>query len=326
LGADTLIDELKAETWCSKKTRAVILENSVVNPNTNIIVSNRLVFEFSAYGQVTISRDHFAFRAPLISMSLIATDEKTFFMFLVMFVACFQLYFISFLWFFWKNGKQYFFYAWNILDVIIVILFWCYLGYRLDTFITALNETAFMPEMLGMPEFFFSFSKLRSSMISADGILAFIGLFSWIRILKFFTLLDRFRLLIRAIEKTLKDLVVFASLLGIIMLGFSVAFYVGFYNSTDVPEFQTLFSSLCTLFFMLAKGVSLQFLFSTGHWLPQVLFVTYLIIVYFLLVNMFMAIVNDTYTLITFAAQAKTQKQFAQDSIIWLQGKDVNLF
>lgn len=154
-------------------------------------------------------------------------------------------------------------------------------------------------------------------MVASEGLLSFIGLLSWVRILKFFTLLDRFRLLIRTIERTLKDLVVFASLLGIIIFGFSIAFFVGFYNSEDVPEFQSMFSSMCTLFFMLAKGVSLRFLFSDGHWLPQALFITYLLVVYFLLVNMFMAIVNDTYTLITFASHTKNHKQFSQDSVIW---------
>ena len=72
-----------------------------------------------------------------------------------------------------------------------------------------------------------------------------------------------------------------------------------------------------TLIFMLAKGVKLTFLFEGGGWLPQALFWSYLIIVYFLLVNMFMAIVQDTYTLVNFANANKTKKQFAQDSIIW---------
>merc|ERR1712194_131587 len=144
------------------------------------------------------------------------------------------------------------------------------------------------------------------------------GLFSWIRVLKYFTLLDRFRLLVRVIEKTFQDLFIFAILLFSVIFGFSVAFHVGFYANEKVPEFSSVTSSMFTLLFMLAKGVRLQFLFeNSSEWLPQTLFFAYLLIVYFLIITMFMAIVQDTYTLINFAASNRIKKQFAQDSVIW---------
>ncbi|CAD7959343.1 unnamed protein product [Amoebophrya sp. A120] len=315
--AENVITELRSWDFLDKSTRAVIVENTVVNPNTNIIVSNRLLFEFNAFGTVSVRQDHVPIRATLLSMSLLATDEKVSFMFLVIFRAFFFLYFVAAVWFMYKNRLGYFFYAWNLLDVVIIVLFGIHLGVQFTTFTDVLSETQFLPEMLGMPEFFFSFSKLRAGLVASDGLLSVIGLLCWLRTLKFFTLLDRFRILTRTIERTFEDLAVFALLLATIIFGFSVAFWVGFYNREDVPEFQTFLSSMSTLFFMLAKGVKLEFLFENNHWLPQALYVTYLIVVYFLLVNMFMAIVNDTFTLVTYSARHQGRKSFAQDSVTW---------
>lgn len=47
------------------------------------------------------------------------------------------------------------------------------------------------------------------------------------------------------------------------------------------------------------------------------MFEAYILIVYFLLVNMFMAIVLDTYTMVTYGRYTKGQRAFSKDSIIW---------
>jgi len=103
----------------------------------------------------------------------------------------------------------------------------------------------------------------------------------------------------------------------VIIFGFSVAFYVGFFNSEGVKEFGSLESALFTLFFMIARGVEIGPLFESTHWLPEFIFYAYLIIIYFILLSMFMAIILDAYTLITYGRYAGLNKQFAQDSILW---------
>ena len=71
--------------------------------------------------------------------------------------------------------------------------------------------------MLGIPEFFFPFSKLKAPLDLADGALAFLGLFAWLKAIKYLTLLDTFRLLIRTLEKAAYALCVFAALLAVII-------------------------------------------------------------------------------------------------------------
>jgi len=124
-------------------------------------------------------------------------------------------------------------------------------------------------------------------------VLAFLGLFAWLKALKYLTLLDTFRLLIKTLEKAVYAICVFALLLAVIIFGFAVAFYVGFFNSEGVREFRTLESSVFTLFFMIARGVSITDLFSSTHWLPEAVFYAYIIIIYFILLAMFMAIILD---------------------------------
>jgi hypothetical protein len=73
----------------------------------------------------------------------------------------------------------------------------------------------------GIPEFFFPFSKLIAPFRRADGILAFIGLITVLRALKYLTLFDSFRSLIRVLERAFLDLTIFAGLLAVVIFGFS---------------------------------------------------------------------------------------------------------
>lgn len=194
----------------------------MANPNTNIIVSNRILFEFGAFGKLDVTHQAYPMRAALLNVSLQATDEQPFFMQQVILCSLFLMYVVMVAFHLYKNGLQYFTYMWNLLDLIVVVLVITYVNVRLQLLDAVQADALFLPEMLGIPEFFFPFSKLISPLQLADGVLAFLGLVAWVRLLKYLTLLGTFRLLIRTLERATQDLLVFSALLAVIIFGFSI--------------------------------------------------------------------------------------------------------
>eukprot|EP00397_Hematodinium_sp_SG-2012_P013169 GEMP01013363.1.p1 GENE.GEMP01013363.1~~GEMP01013363.1.p1 ORF type:complete len:813 (+),score=100.45 GEMP01013363.1:141-2579(+) len=286
--------ELEEWQWLDSATRAVIVEFSVANPNVNLIVNHRILFEFGATGARPMHQI-FPFRVATLSLSYLDYDLQTLFILQCFVLSFFIMYYCVVGASLWQSGLRFFSYLWNLCDLLIIIIFIYHLAEQSNVYSAFRDEPSFLPETLGRPEIFAPFSKLIEPIRSRNNSLAFLCLFCWLRLVKYFTLLQSFRLLVRVLEKTVWDFFSFASLLMVIFGGFSIAFYVGFGN---LAPFSTLQSSFYSLFFMLARSTNISGLFESS-WLGEALFFAYLILVFFLLFNMFKAIVIDTFSIAT---------------------------
>jgi len=282
--------------WMDDATRAMIVEFTVVNPNINIIINHRFLFEFGPTGSKA-SHHIFPFRVATLSLSLLEEDMRSLWMIQFTILAFFIIFIMFTLFTLFQSGFSFFFYLWNLVDVLIIafgILFIVEQAYVYEMFTNPL-EKDFNPFIMGQPQIFPPFSKLISPVQQCNNWLSFLSFFIWFRVTKYFTLLHSFRLLVRVLEKTVWDLWVFLCLLLTIFAGFSVAFHVGFGH---LQAFSTVYTAFFSLFFMLASSTEISGLFDSS-WLGEALYVAYLILVYFLLFNMFMAVVIDTYSLAT---------------------------
>jgi len=308
------IDSLEEWYWLDVATRAVIVEFSVVNPNINIIINERLLFEFGPTGSLA-SHTVFPFRVATLSLPLLEADSRKLFMIQIWTLSFFILFFTYVLWVLYKSGAAFFGYLWNILDVLIIIFGFLFIETQKTVYETFTDvgpngaNPGFNPATLGRPDVFPPFSKIIAPVDACNNYLAFVTLFVWLRLLKYFTLVQSFRLLVRVLEKTVWDLVVFSTFLITIFFGFSIAFHVGFGH---LKPFSSLYASFCSLFFILASSADISGLFDST-WLGEALYASYLILVYFLLFNMFMAVVIDTYSVATML-----RRNFEQsDSPLW---------
>merc|ERR1719316_770709 len=197
-----------------------------------------------------------------------------------------------------KTALNYFAYGWNLIDLLILGLFYAHLVLRMQTYITTSTDAAFQPHVIGHPEIFMPFSKVMGSLIISNRVLCFLCMVCWIKLFKYLCLCGYFRLLVRVLERCAQELVIFSLLLLVIFFGFAVAFFIGFGDNSET--FSTLSNSFLVLFFMLLGG------FSADHeWfgpgasqLRPIIFLAYIILVYFILFNVFMAIVLDAYTMV----------------------------
>merc|ERR1719393_558749 len=136
------------------------------------------------------------------------------------------------------------------------------------------------------------------SLIISNRVLCFLCMVCWIKLFKYLCLCGYFRLLVRVLERCAQELVVFSLLLLVIFFGFAVAFFIGMGDSSET--YSTVSNSFLVLFFMLLGGFEID-----DNWfgpgesiIKPIIFLCYIILVYFILFNVFMAIVLDAYTMV----------------------------
>merc|ERR1719161_1287435 len=215
-------------------------------------------------------------------------------------------------WLIWKTGLKYLAYGLNLIDLLILSLFYAHLALRIQTYITTSTDAAFQPHVIGHPEIFMPFSKVMGSLIISNRVLCFLCMVCWIKLFKYLCLCGYFRLLVRVLERCAKELVVFSLLLLVIFFGFAIGFFIGMGDS--IETYSTVSNSFLVLFFMLLGGFEVDpNWFGPGEsQLKPLIFLAYIILVYFILFNVFMAIVLDAYTMVWIvhgAAEAQREQK-----------------
>jgi len=215
------------------------------------------------------------------------------------------------------------------MDFCILTLWYLHMGFRLFTYGRKLSFENLAPEVIGHPEKFMPFSWVMVPLLRAQKVVAVLAILVCVKGFKYLCMLANFRLLVRILEKCGKELVVFAVVLIFVFFGFAVCFFVA-YGSTD-ENFSTIAGSFLILFFLLMDGYRVDaWWFSPGRLqIMPVVFFFYITLVYFVLLNVFLAIVLDVYSFTNhlFHAQAKRLEGkenpmvvFLKTYVAWLKG------
>jgi len=307
-GALMRMRELEDWSWLDERTRAVIIELNTLNPNVNIFVNTKLVFEFPATGGVYAKADVTSFRSIQTSLALAATDDFGGIFSLLILTSALALMF-----FFWisylliKNGARYFTYFWSLVDVIILVLYLIQICTYMVIFGQAQAEPSLDPAVLADPEMFFPFGKLVPHLQFSNAVLACLSLFAWLKVLKYFTLSRIFMGYVRVIERCIVNLLLFTSLLFLVLFGFAVALHLGY--GQDDNLFATIWGSLVAVIVAPAGGVDLTPIFAPGDLLGPILVFMYIIVVFLLLLNVLMAICVDTYSVCMYELAAVAEEK-----------------
>mmetsp|Transcript_44913 Transcript_44913/g.80918 ORF Transcript_44913/g.80918 Transcript_44913/m.80918 type:complete len:1095 (-) Transcript_44913:255-3539(-) len=198
---------------------------------------------------------------------------------------------------FFRTCYHYLRYEWNMMDFLILVLFVVHFGYRCDVYAAKGGEDDLAPEVLGHPEKFMPFSRVMSPLVTGSQVLAVLSICAWIKLFKYLCMIGYFRLLIRILEHCAKELIVFSMILLVFFFGFAVCFFVAF--GSYEADFSTISGSFLVLFFLLIDGQKVEPLWfapGTLQIMPLVFF-CYIAIVYFVLLNVFLAIVLDVYAI-----------------------------
>jgi len=291
------LDMLKTNRWVDRQTRAILITLNLYNGNYDYLCRSVFVLEFTPGGSVITSQTQRVLTTDMYTDEYWTGDK------LMTSIPEMLLYFVIFCYlvhFAVKLGRtkkvtgkfsNHFRDPWNIVDVL-------WFGIML---------TAGTMRML----YFVDPLRLDFSIFKLDyqelGTLAESYRFSYIvdaitilviavKAIKYFALQHDLALLKGTLAQAISDLSVFVVLLLVILLGF-VMMASNIFGS-QVNSYRNIFSSFGTLFLILLGEFDFDEMAEVSWLWATLFFILYVIFMFFVVLNIFLAILNDAYTVV----------------------------
>jgi len=281
-----IVAELKKNKWIDRGTRAVLIDFTTYNANINLFSVIKLIVEFPPTGGAFASAE---FRTVKLLRYVNAFDY---------FVAACECFFMLFLVYYTieelieicRHKCKYFKTLWNWLDIIILTM-----GYVSAVFSVyrLLKVDSLLDELLSRPNAYANFDFLSYWQVQFNNVMAIMVFFAWIKIFKYISFNKTMTQLSSTLSRCAKDLAGFAVMFFIVFLAFAQLGYLIF--GTQVETFSTFSDSLFTLFRIILGDFDFVSLEQAHRVLGPLYFILYVFFVFFVLINMFLAIINDTY-------------------------------
>ncbi|XP_018517101.1 LOW QUALITY PROTEIN: polycystin-2 [Lates calcarifer] len=278
---------LKDHLWLDRGTRAVFLDFSVYNGNINLFCIARLLVEFPATGGVVTSWQFQTVRLVRYVSSwdcFVGMCEVAFCLFVLYYVVEEVLEIRI-------HRLHYFKSLWNCLDVLILVL--CVVAIIMN-----ITRTAMVGNLLkGLLENHTahpSFEPLSDLQVQFNNVAAVIVFFSWVKLFKFINFNKTMSQLSSTMSRCAKDLVGFTIMFFIIFLAYAQLAYLVF--GTQVNDFSTFQASIFTQFRIILGDFEFSEIEEATRCFGPIYFTTFVFFIFFILMNMFLAIINDTYS------------------------------
>lgn len=300
------LESLRDARWIDLQTSAVMFTLSVYNPNVDMFVHMLMLVEFTPGGGFIMSHNFRSFPGDLYTSP---TDHVRFAIEIVWVVmlSLWLVYTVYQMWLVKRNNGSLIVWLirpwWNLVDVVnklvfvvttvLYILFYLKLE-RFKASIVDLNqETDFV-----------LVEELGANFVLLFNIVAVNIIISTLTIFKFLNVNPRMSLMWKTLEKAVPDLVAFLVFFAIIFFTFVMTGYLVF--GAKLSNFRTFTKSIFACFNMLLGDFNYDEMERKGERTFAPFFLTaFMILVTFILVNVFLAIVQDAYV----AVQTKYQNR-----------------
>lgn len=281
-----MLAELKKNLWVDRGTRAVMIDFTVYNANINLFCIVTLVLEYPATGGCI---PFHMFRT--LKLIRYVTTMDYFIM------GCEGL-FVLFLMYYTieeaieirKHKTAYFKDFWNIMDLVVVLM-----GYVCVLFSVyrTMEVGKLLSGLLKDKEQYANFEVLGYWQMQFNNLVAIAVFFAWIKVFKYISFNKTMTQLQNTLASCAKDIAGFAVMFFIIFLAYAQWGYLIF--GTQVQDFSTYMDSIFTLFRIILGDFNFKEIEDANRILGPIFFITYVFFVFFVLINMFLAIINDTY-------------------------------
>ncbi|CAG9826843.1 unnamed protein product [Diabrotica balteata] len=295
-----IIKKLKDNLWITRGTRAVFVDFSVYNANLNIFGVAKLVFEFPSTGGV-IPSDH------IRTVSLIQFQTKWDLVILIskVFSYIFIFYYIveeirEMMYF----RGSYFLRFWNYVDLAIIALMVTGLILYLIIMLkvpSAIETIKKNPKWYGNLEYVNDLEQKRTNILAIALCLIYLKAFKFLNFNRTMGQLNN------TLNRCALDILGFSMMFFIIFFAYAELGYLLFGH--QVENFSTFSVSMFTLLRTILGDFNYPEIEEANRILAPIYFVTYIFLVFFVLLNMFLAIINDTYS------DVKTEIALAPDEL-----------
>eukprot|EP00668_Euglena_longa_P001127 GGOE01001345.1.p1 GENE.GGOE01001345.1~~GGOE01001345.1.p1 ORF type:complete len:861 (-),score=284.46 GGOE01001345.1:30-2579(-) len=198
--------------------------------------------------------------------------------------------------------KGYFLDPWNVIDIVNLILFIVVLSLRFHLHAVLYGYN------YDVGDGFLQFYPLANQYYLCNWLNSFNALLCYLKFFKYLARIKQLKTLIQALALAGEELFYFVIIFFVVFIGFSMSFYMAFCG--DVPAFSHWFTSCYSLFSLILGDVDYDSLRDSNRILAPLLFFAYLSLVWFVLVNVFVAIISGAY------ASAIDNQQTASDDFL----------
>ncbi|XP_041601983.1 polycystic kidney disease 2-like 1 protein isoform X5 [Vulpes lagopus] len=180
---------------------------------------------------------------------------------------------------------------WNILDLVVIMLSIVAVGFHI---FRTLEVNRLMGKLLQQPNMYADFEFLAFWQTQYNNMNAVNLFFAWIKIFKYISFNKTMTQLSSTLARCAKDILGFAVMFFIVFFAYAQLGYLLF--GTQVENFSTFIKCIFTQFRIILGDFDYNAIDNANRILGPAYFVTYVFFVFFVLLNMFLAIINDTYS------------------------------
>ncbi|XP_068597658.1 polycystin-2-like protein 1 [Brachionichthys hirsutus] len=282
-----LLKELVDNLWLDRGTRGVFVDFSTYNANINMFCVIRLVVEFLATGGAIPS-----YQIRTVKLIRYITHWDYFILGCEMVFCVFILYYVVEEVLELRIHKfSYFKSIWNILDIVVILL--ATVAIVFNVFRTV-KVDKLLGKLLEQPDIYADFEFLAFWQTQYNNMNAVNLFFAWIKVFKYISFNKTMTQLSSTLGRCAKDILGFAIMFFIVFFAYAQLGYLLF--GSEVESFSTFAKCIFTQFRIILGDFDYNAIDRANRVLGPIYFVTYVFFVFFVLLNMFLAIINDTYS------------------------------
>ncbi|KAM3939232.1 polycystin-2 isoform 2-T2 [Leptodactylus fuscus] len=294
------IGTLKNNLWLDRGTRAVFIDFTVYNANINLFCIVRLLAEFPATGGLDTS-----WQFQTVKLIHYVSTFDYFLAACEIAFCIFILYYIVEEFLEIRNHRLHYFHSlWNCLDFVIIVLSVVAMGINL--YRMSMKGPLNMVDM----NVFHNFEALAYWQNQFNNVAAVTVFFAWVKLFKFVNFNRTMTQLSTTVSRCAKDILGFSVMFFIIFLAYAQFAYLVF--GTQVDDFSSFQDCIFTQFRIILGDFNFTEIEEANRILGPIYFTSFVFFMFFILLNMFLAIISDTYSEVkTDMAQQKSEMELA---------------
>ncbi len=177
------------------------------------------------------------------------------------------------------------------MDVIILLICYICVGFNIYR-VVQVNKM--LDSLLENSNQYLEFDGLAYWQIQFNNAIAITAFLSWIKFFKYISFNKTMTQLSSTLGRCAKDIAGFFVMFYIVFFAYAQLGYLLFGATT--PDYSTFTTTMFTLFRIILGDFDFPTLESNSRTLGPIYFLSYVFFVFFVLLNMFLAIINDTYS------------------------------
>ena len=281
---------LRQLEWIDKQTAAIFVEFTLFNPNINLFQSCLILFEILNTGSFDNSAQFKPIDLSDLNNSGILSFKILINIIYLIFIGVFMFREVREI---QKRKKKYFYDFYNYIDLIIIAFSWAAFAMYLYMLYASYDIFSQIREKLDK---FINLQYVTSCNELFNAFLGICAAFATQRFIKLLRFNKRIIVFLMAFKKSLKELVSFGILFILLWMSFVQTIYLILNN--EALEFSSLQKTMYTCFQIILGKFNAGLIYEAESVFAPFIFVSYNICVVFVMINIFVSILIESFNLV----------------------------